>query len=236
MEAIVLAGGNSDDPLALKYSVPTKSLVPYKNRPLVEYTLEALDALALPIHCVGITSPLRPEPLQQLPDQGSLLANLEAAVKATSAARLLVATGDMPLLTAAAVRWIIDNAPEAGFVYTVVEKSVIERLAPSKRTYARVREGTFTGGNIFLVERELFFTSLPLLKRALELRKQPLALAQMIGLSTLMRVTMGKATIAELEGKISSMLGASAKALITPYAEVGIDLDHESDLAWLQNK
>ncbi|MER3483166.1 MAG: acylneuraminate cytidylyltransferase [Meiothermus sp.] len=234
MEAIVLAGGKPSDPLAKAFGVASKTLIPYKGRPLVEYTLEALAQSGLDVVFVGPKANLYPSPKQALPDRGGIVENLEAGVGAAAGEKVLVATGDMPFLTPEAVRWVLGNAPQAGFVYCVIRKDDVERRFPGmRRTYARVRGGQFTGGNIALIDKKLFYSALPLLKRALALRKQPLALAQMIGFGTLLRVILGQADIPSLEARVSQILGVPARALITPYAEVGVDLDKEEDLVWL---
>lgn len=230
----MLAGGKADDPLAQKFGVASKTLVPYRGRPLVEYTLEALVQAGLEVILVGPSVPLNPPPQRALPDQGGLLANLEAGINAARGSKVLVATGDMPFLQEEAVRWVLENAPQAGFVYTIVARPTIEQRFPGmRRTYARIREGYFTGGNLVIIDKKLFFTALPLLRQALELRKKPLALARMIGLGTLVKVLLGQADIAGLETRVSRIIGVPAKALITPYAEIGIDIDKEEDLRWL---
>jgi molybdopterin-guanine dinucleotide biosynthesis protein A len=235
VEAIILAGGKADDPLAQKYGVANKTLVPYKGRPLVEYTLEALTGAGLETILVGAKADLKPLPKQFVPDSGGMIDNLEAGVRAAKGEKLLVSTGDMPFLTLEAVHWVLQNAPQAGFVYTVIAKETIEKRFPQmRRTYAKVKEGQFTGGNIVVIDKALFFSALPLLKRAIALRKQPLALAQIIGFGTLLSVALGQATIAGLETKVSHILGVPARALITPFAEVGVDLDKEEDLVWLE--
>ncbi|RDI95085.1 acylneuraminate cytidylyltransferase [Meiothermus sp. QL-1] len=234
MEAIVLAGGRPDDPLAKKFGVASKALLPYRGRPLVEHTLQALQQAGLELILVGPPGAYTPAPSHHLGDQGSLLANLKAGLEAARSERVLVATGDMPLLSKEAVRWVVDNAPVAAFVYPIVPRALIEARFPGmRRTYARVREGTFTGGNLVLLDKKLFHTALPLLQQALALRKNPLALARLIGLGTLFGVLLGKASIPVLEARVSSLLKAPVRALITPYPEVGVDVDQERDLAWL---
>lgn len=234
VEAIVLAGGKADDPLAQKFGVVSKTLVPHRGRPLVEYTLEALVQAGLEVILVGPPVSLNPPPKVSLPDHGSLIANLEAGLQAAVGEKVLVATGDMPFLSEEAVRWVLEHAPQAGFVYTIIAKSTIEQRFPNmRRTYARIREGSFTGGNIVIIHKKLFYTALPILRRALELRKKPLALAQMIGFGTLLKVLLGQADITGLEAKVSQIIGVPARALVTPYAEVGVDIDKKEDLQWL---
>lgn len=234
MDAIVLAGGKADDPLAQRFGVANKTLVPFKGRPVVEYTLEALQQSGLKVILVGPEVPLNPSPPQRLPDQGSMLANLEAALEVAHSQKVLVATGDMPFLRPESVRWILDHAPQAGLVYTAIPKEAIEqRFAGMRRTYVRIKEGRFTGGNMVLLDKTLFAQALPLIRKAITLRKQPLALAQVIGFGVLLKTLLGQITIAELEARISKLLGMPARALITPHAEVGVDLDKEEDLRWL---
>lgn len=235
MEAVVLAGGKADDPLALRFGVQAKTLVPYRGRPQVEYVLEALSQAGLSSILVGPAVNLHPAPRLQLPDRGSILENLEQALHHIEGSRLLVATGDMPFLTAEAVRYVLNHAPPAALVYTVVTKQTIEQRFPNmRRTYARLREGHFTGGNLIVLNKTLFAQALPLAKKAIALRKKPLALAGLIGWSTLLRVLLGWASISELEQRVGHILGVSAKALVVPFAEVGVDLDKEEDLRWLE--
>ncbi|GAB5603699.1 NTP transferase domain-containing protein [Thermus sp. FJN-A] len=228
MEAIVLAGGK--EPWAEKYGVRSKALVPYRGRPMAEWVLEALEKAGLSVVYVGENPGLSPPPRLSLEDQGSLLANLEAAL-AHVEGRVLVATADIPHLTPEAVRFVLERAPAAALVYPIVPKERVEARFPhTKRTYARLREGTFTGGNLVLLDRALFFQALPLAKRVVALRKRPLALARMIGLDVLLKLLLGRLSVAELEARAGRILGVEARALLTPFPEVGVDVDREADL------
>lgn len=231
----MLAGGRPEDPLAKRFAVPAKTLVPYRGRPLVEYTLKALAQAGLGLIYVGPQAALSPEPRVSLPDRGGMLENLEAALPEAQGEKVLVATGDMPFLTPEAVRYVLEQAPSAALVYCAVPKEAIEGRFPNmRRTYARLREGSFTGGNLILLDKALFATALPLAKKAVALRKNPLALAQMVGVGTVVKLILGNLTIADLERRVSRILGLPARALVAPYAEIGVDLDKEEDLVWLE--
>ncbi|MCL5964940.1 MAG: NTP transferase domain-containing protein [Deinococcus sp.] len=241
MKAIVLAGGSLEDPFAKRFGVATKALVPFRGRPQVEYALEALASNGLETIFIGPEAELNPAPKTCLPDQGSMIANLEAALNAVGPAggreMVVVTSGDMPLITEKAVRFVIENAPRAALVYSIVRKEEIEKNFPGmRRTYARLREGSFTGGNITLLDPWLFLPALPLAKKAIALRKNPLALARLIGLDVLLGLLLGKVALAGLEARVSKILRIPARALVVPYPEVGIDMDSEEDLAWLQKR
>ncbi|MGC8904046.1 NTP transferase domain-containing protein [Thermus sp.] len=228
MEAIVLGGGR--EAWAGKYGVRSKALVPYRGRPMAEWVLEALAGAGLSAIYVGENPGLSPPPRLTLPDQGSLLANLEAAL-AQVEGRVLVATADLPHLTPEAVSFVLERAPEAALVYPIVPKERVEARFPgNRRTYARLREGTFTGGNLLLLDKPLFFRALPLAKEVVALRKRPLALARRIGWDILLKLLLGRLSLGELEARARRLLGVEARALITPYPEVGVDVDREEDL------
>jgi len=222
--------GGGREAWAGKYGVRSKALVPYRGRPMAEWVLEALRGAGLLAVYVGENPGLSPPPRLTLPDRGSLLDNLEAAL-AHVEGRVLVATADLPHLTPEAVRFLLERAPEAALVYPIVPKERVEARFPgNRRTYARLREGTFTGGNLLLLDKALFFQALPLARRAVALRKNPLALARMVGLDILLKLLLGRLSLLEVEARAKRILGVEARALITPYPEVGVDVDREEDL------
>ncbi|MEN2983356.1 MAG: NTP transferase domain-containing protein [Thermus sp.] len=228
MEAIVLGGG--EEAWARKYGVRSKALVPYRGKPLAAWVLSALAGAGLSAIYVGENPGLSPAPRLTLPDRGSLLENLEAAL-AHAEGRVLVATADLPHLTPEAVRFVLERAPQAALVYPIVPKEAVEARFPhTRRTYARLREGVFTGGNLLLLEKALFYRALPLAKQAVALRKKPLALARLIGWDILLKLLLGRLSLGELEARASRILGVEARALLTPYPEVGVDVDREEEL------
>ncbi|HWG86011.1 MAG TPA: nucleotidyltransferase family protein [Deinococcales bacterium] len=190
--ALVLGGG-SKDPLADGHNVATKALIPVAGRSMAWHVLSALRGSGGigRITYVGPTTPEVDDLIDaRLPDAGSLLANVEAGLRAEPpGARLLVATADVPMISPAAVRDLLERDPGAAVVYPVVTAEASERDFPGgRRTFARLRDGRFTGGNLFFVDREVVLRALPQLKLMIERRKNPLAMAQVIGLLTLARL------------------------------------------------
>ncbi len=240
--AVVLGGGDPGDAFAAAHGVKVKPLIPIHGVPMAAYVLRALreSGRVQRVAYVGPTTP-EIEPLTDLrvTDHGTLLGNLENGVEALSKAglqsaeRVLVVTADIPMVTPQQVQDVLDAAPTgAGLVYPVVRREDCERAYPGvKRTYARVKDGTFTGGNLFILDPALIGKFLPRLRDVLAARKAPLKLASIIGPSTLLRLVTGQLTVAGLESKISQILDVPARALITPHAAVGTDVDKEADLA-----
>lgn len=243
--AVVLGGGDPGDPFAAANQVKVKPLIPIHGVPMAVYVLRALKESGQ-VERIAYVGPTTPE-IEALidlrvTDHGTLLSNLEAGVEALGQAdlrpheRVLVVTADIPMLSAEQVSDVLSAAPaEAGLVYPVVRREDCDRAYPGvKRTYVKVRDGTFTGGNLFILDPTLIEKFLPRLREVLAARKAPLRLAGIIGPSTLLRLITGRLTVQDLESKISSILGVPARALITPHAAIGTDVDKDADLTIAQ--
>lgn len=240
--AVVLGGGDPGDAFATAHGAAVKALIELSGEPLALHVLRALRESGR-VDRVAYVGPTTPEMNslidERVTDAGSLLANLEAGVRALpggeGAARVLVVTADIPLVTPEQLRDVLDQAahesPNAALVYPVVRREACDAAFPGvKRTYVRVRDGTFTGGNLFLLDPRLIGQFLPRLREVLAARKAPLKLAGLIGPSVLLRLVTGRLDVATLERKVSELLGVQARALITPHAAIGTDIDKDSDL------
>jgi GTP:adenosylcobinamide-phosphate guanylyltransferase len=238
MNAVVLGGGKSNDPVAMAAGVSVKALVLLEGRTMAWHVLRALRESGKVDHIVYV-GPVSPDFLalidHNVPGQEGMLENLEAGLQALEqygpTERAMVVTADVPLLTAAAVRDLFARDPGSALVYPVVPERACEKEFPGgRRTYARVREGKFTGGNLFLVEPRLVSQFMPKLRQVIANRKNPFALAGIIGLDILIKFLLGQVRINELEARISRILGVNAKALISEHAEIGFDVDKSDDL------
>lgn len=234
--AVVLGGGDPGDPLATAYGVRVKPLIPVAGQPMALHVLRALKDSGR-VQRVAYVGPTTPEMAAlidvNVADQGQLLRNLEAGVQALgeAGARVLVVTADIPMLRAEEVRDVLVQAPDAALVYPVVRREDCEEAYPGvQRTFVRVRDGTFTGGNLFLLDPALIGQFLPRLQEVLMARKAPLKLAALIGPSVLFQLLTGRLTVGTLEEKVSAILHVPARALITPHASVGTDVDKPVDL------
>lgn len=232
---MVLGGGDPLDPLAQAHGVSVKALLDLGGEPMGRIVLRTLRESGR-VSKVAYVGPLQGDMAEfvdlHLPDAGTLLGNLEAGVRALGEhARVLVVTGDVPLMTPQMLRDVLDAAPDASLVYPIVPRDACEATFPGvKRTYARLKDGTFTGGNVFLLDPRLIGAFMPKLRQLLAMRKKPLSLARLVGLDVLVRLLVGTLSIAQLETRVSSILGVPARALITRHAAIGTDVDKEEDV------
>jgi GTP:adenosylcobinamide-phosphate guanylyltransferase len=147
---------------------------------------------------------------------------------------VLLASGDMPLITPEAVAALCRFAQEqaADVVYPAVDKALIEQRFPgSKRTYVKLGPVTVSGGNIFWLKRAWISKRGPLLKQLFMQRKNVLGLARVFGLAFLLRLLCGMVDVPYLERHLSRILHGALRAALLPFPELAADLDKPADLA-----
>ncbi|WP_261664712.1 NTP transferase domain-containing protein [Deinococcus sp. Marseille-Q6407] len=239
-QALILGGGDPGDPFAAAHGVPVKALVPVAGEPMALHVLRTVrdSGRVGRVAYIGPTTSEMDALIDlKLPDTGRLIDNLSSGLEALGdqAGRALVLTADIPMLSPAQLNDVLDQAallPGAGLLYPVVPRQACEAAYPGvKRTFVRVKDGTFTGGNLFLFDPQLVGRFLPKLRAVLDARKAPLKLAALIGPGVLLRLLTGQLTVRRLEEAVSRLLGVEARAIITPHAAVGTDVDKDSDLA-----
>jgi len=148
--------------------------------------------------------------------------------------QILLATGDIPLLTAEAINYFLETcaALEGELFYSIVQKKVNEEKYPgAERTYVHLRDGIFTGGNLLLFKTGIVPGCLQEAEKFVQLRKRPFAMASHVGWHFLWSYLTRRLTLAEAEKEVSRLLGGvKSVGVICPYPEIGIDVDKESDI------
>jgi hypothetical protein len=98
----------------------------------------------------------------------------------------------------------------------------------------RLKDGTFTGGNVHLVRKTTFIRNLKTGERLFDLRKHPLSLVSLLGIGFMLRYFTGRLDTEGLERKAGELLEAKVKAVSVSYPELGVDVDKPADLALVQ--
>lgn len=145
--------------------------------------------------------------------------------------RLLLLTADLPWLEASHLTNLLNRAPAADIVYPIIPRAATEAAFPNqRRTYARVFEGEFTGGNVFLLQPAVLPKLVELSDQLYAGRKRPLQLASLVGLRTFLGIATGRAKMRTLEQRASRLLNAEVRAFITEDAALGADIDRPEHL------
>jgi GTP:adenosylcobinamide-phosphate guanylyltransferase len=239
--AVVLAGGPPDSVADLQPGAPNKAFVRIAGVSLVERTLRALRASRSVTRIIVVA----PEHAHALPDLALADERRNDGKRITESLRngldglktdepVLVCTSDLPVLTAIAVDDFAEHAraidPDLG--YGCIERRVHVASYPHvPHTWAYLREGTFCGAGLIVIKPR----ALPPLERFIErlgaARKNPLALARIFGWDVMVRFALRRLSIASAERRASQILGVSVRALVSPFAEAGVNVDRVSDVA-----
>jgi GTP:adenosylcobinamide-phosphate guanylyltransferase len=237
VDAVVLAGG---DGAVLDPACRFKGLLPIAGKPMVEWVLDALNS-AETVREVAVVVPTA-ENLGAWVDRtgklvvsnGSFVDNIIAGVGAFRADRqVLLVTGDIPALTSEAVDSFVRQSMATGAQATyplIREADMLEQYPGSERTFVRLADGKVTGGNMMLVEPVLLDRNREIGGRIFATRKNPIAMARVIGVRFVVRLVLGKLTVAEVEAKLGELIGGTGAAVYTSEASIGADVDKPVDV------
>ncbi len=171
----------------------------------------------------------------RLVESGSSLTDniLRGTAALRNSPKILVVTSDIPFIHRDAIEDFLDRCAElqADLYYPIVSKEANEQVYPDcVRTYVTLKEGTFTGGNMVLATPAVLSNSKQLMAKVVTFRKKPWKLAKILGLSFVVKLFLKQLSLAELEKRASQLLGVRGVAIISPYPEIGTDVDKPSDL------
>ena len=244
--ALILAGNRREgDPVAIMAGVSHKALAPINGVPMLlrlYRTLQAIPGIATIHVCIDDAGQL--ESVQELaaactagllkivPPAESPAASLAFALEQIGLTiPLLTTTADHPLLTAAMVQHLLTSAPKgADLAVGVADAEVVTAAYPGAiRTFYRFQAQRVSGCNLFLAlsprarEVALFW------RRMERHRKKPWRLVLEIGITALLRVALGRMSLAAAFAHVSKLTGADIRPVILPFPEAPIDVDKPAD-------
>lgn len=240
-DAVILAGGPVDAVAQQQPGAPNKAFVEIGGKTLVARALEPLRAsgaigrivIVAPPEVRGRTDLAGADEVR--PDGRRITDSLRSGLSGFDPdADVLIVASDLPILTVPAIDDFVarTGALAADVVYGCVERSVHLASFPQvPHTWAHMRDGTFCGGGIVAMKPR----ALPLLERFIErlgaARKHPIRLASLFGWDVLLRYALRQLSIAQAEARASHILGAPVRALVSPFAETGVNVDRVTDIA-----
>ena len=242
MDAIILAGGETPGKLkaALGASTPVeRALLEINGRTVIDSILESFIGVAEIENVVVVGGPSTLVAIENLlprtigvAAQRTLVENIMAGANACSSSQLLLCTCDIPLVTSQTWREFLAAVQLQNLeaAYSIASRASVEKNFPEgKRTYATLRDGTFTGGNAFVLPRAGMEQLKGLIDAGYRARKNPLGLARLLGLSFLLKAVTKKLSIADLEQKATQILKCRAGAVVMKDASLAFDVDKMED-------
>lgn len=245
--ALVLAGSPNDGLLRSCSNASYEALINIRGKLMVEYVVEALRLCerVQQIAIVGPKDALEPffkeSEREILVEHGeSIIENVSRGLNSLSGNnKILLVTSDIPLITQQSIDNFLDLCSEedADLYYPIVPREDVEKYySGSMRTYVKLKEGVYTGGNIFLFKPAIVNECMPKGQKLVEARKSPLKLCRIVGFMFLIKFLMKNVSLKEAQRKVSRILGINGRVVISMYPEIGVDVDKPSDLIMVNEK
>ncbi len=240
VDAILLAGAKNHGALRECSTLEYEALIEVNGVPMIDYVVEAARS-AVSVERIIVVGPeewLKPH-LKDRVDyvvEGTdqIIENLSKAIEVLGKEKkVLIITSDIPMISSAAIDRFVAQCEdrEVDFYYPIISKEAnLQRFPGTQRTYARLREGTYTGGNIFVLNPVVIDQAEDFMNKLVTWRKKPLKLSQLFGVKFICKFVLGRLTITELEQRLKKITGCSAATLVCESPEIGFDIDKPSDL------
>ncbi len=256
LRALVLAGTRQGEPdvIAEAAGASCKALAPVGGQPMIERPLAVLlqsgriagiDA-ALPVHAdVAAEAPRLAGWLDE-----RVVRRVEAASSPARTVRaaldrlpvddwLLVTTADHALLDAAVLDQFTERCDASGIdaFAALLPLEILEAAYPDmRRTGLKLRDGRFSGCNLFLLRNGHAGRALVSFWMRLEtLRKSPLRMAMTLGPAAVMGYGLRLLSLNGALNIIGRRTGARLAPAILDIPEAAIDVDSLPDLAFVEN-
>jgi hypothetical protein len=241
MDAIVTAGGIPlpEEPLYPATQGNSKALVDIAGKPMIQWILDALDqAWTIDrIVIVGLTEKSgisSKKPVSYVSNQGKMIENLKAGAEKVlevnpKAKYALIVSSDIPAITGEMVDWVVNTSMQTqrDVYYNVIQREVMEERFPGcKRTWTKLKDMEVCGGDMNVGRLGMIVDDdRDIWNKITDSRKNPLKQAALIGFGTALSLLFGQLTLQKAEESIMKKLGITGRAMVCPYAEVGMDVD-----------
>lgn len=249
MDAIVIAGGipKPGEPLYEFTQGQPKALLDVAGKPMVQWVLDALGGAKTidQIVLIGLSEEdglACQKPITYVENQGGLLQNVRAGIEKVldlnpQAQHVLGVSADIPAIRSEMVDWIVNTNLETDLdlYYTVIPRQVMEERFPnSNRSYTRLKDAEVCGGDLNMIRASTVKTNDELWDRILAARKSVFKQAALLGYGNLFLLLTRQVTIEGAVKRVTKRMDITGKAVVSPYAELGMDIDKPHQLEILR--
>lgn len=245
MDAIVIAGGvpGPEDPLYEFTQGKPKALVDVAGKPMIQWVLDAISGTETVEQVVLISLSEEDglqcsKPVTYLADQGGLLENvrggIEKAVEVNpQSRRVLTVSSDIPTIQSEMIDWMVNENSDSDLdiYYTVIPRQVMEKRFPeSKRSYTRLKDVELCGGDLNMIRASTVYSNVDLWDSIVAARKNVFKQAALLGYGNLLLLLSRQLTLAGAVKRVTKKMNITGKAVLSPYAELGMDVDKPHQL------
>jgi GTP:adenosylcobinamide-phosphate guanylyltransferase len=245
IKALVLAGGKTKHALKKITGQEYKALMTINivdSKPIICHVIKVLrdTEYVSEIYIAGpeeINNLARPQVDGIIPSGQTLMDTLQASIpQFQDESYILISTSDIPLALSKHINNFIKNCqinPGFDIYYSIINKETYTQRFPShnlRRVYANLVEGSFTGGNIFLINPRVIIDCADIIEQFIVFRKHPLKMARILGKRIVIKYLKKYLSIRDLEKLVPHYLkGYTGKAILAD-PEIAFDIDKPAHL------
>jgi molybdopterin-guanine dinucleotide biosynthesis protein A len=245
--ALVLAGKRSEvpDPLAVRFGVSHKCLVPIGGRPLIEHVLSTLSEApvvrTIIVSIDDVDALAGSELVSRLSHSGKLRIvpardNLAGSVIAASAATrhwpMLITTADNVLFTADALAAMIEGTEGADVAAAFATRDAVLAAHPEgQRRFYQFSDDAYSNCNCYWIASATALKAANIFREGGQFSKHPMRIARAFGLVNLIRFRLGMGSLAESFDRFSRRLGLRMRPVIFDDGSLAIDVDNDRTYA-----
>jgi GTP:adenosylcobinamide-phosphate guanylyltransferase len=245
MDAIVIAGGipGPEEPLYPYTQGKHKALLDICGKSMIQWVLDALEdadtidqviIIGLPASSAVKGSKIR----LFLENQGGILENVRAGLIKIlelnpQAKHVAIVSSDIPTVRAEHINWVVNTAMQTDedVYYNVITRPVMESRFPgSNRSFVHLKDADVCGGDLNIVRAMTVTSNEALWEKIIASRKSALKQAALLGFDTFLLLLLRQITIERAIKKVTKRMQITGRALLCPYAEVGMDVDKPHQL------
>jgi GTP:adenosylcobinamide-phosphate guanylyltransferase len=245
LDAIVTAGGipQPGEPLFERCNGNPKALMDFAGKPMIQWVLDALDQASTVERVLIMGLPedsgvSGSKVVCFMPNYEDMVENIKEGVRELmrinpDARHALLVSSDIPAITGEIVDWVVNAALQTDdeAYYNVITQEVMEKRFPaSKRSYVHLRGMDVCGGDMNVIATRLVTGNDEIWKKLVDSRKNALKQAALLGVDTLFLLLFRLINLDDGIAKVSKRLNIKGRAIVCPFAEVGMDVDKPHQL------
>ena len=241
IDAILLAGGTPapDSPLYPYTQGKPKAALEIGGKSMLQWVIDALEqaetiSTIAVVGCEELQDQIQSKKVASWqPAADDMIMNFkrgaDAILELNPAARsVAIVSSDIPLITPEAINWAINQSQmsEAELFYFVIDQPTMEgRFSESSRSYTQLKDMNVCGGDLSIIQLDLYTKKKDLWNKLAKARKSSLRLAAVIGIDILLLLFLKRLTLDDAILKVTRRLNITGLGLLCPYPEIGMDID-----------
>jgi len=239
---IITAGGRIEGDFARHCGTEIKALIDIKGETIVSRVIKAFKESNY-IKEIILVGPKELNNLSLsvdkiLPEGESGIDNIFIGLKAVKEkGKVILSSSDMPLVTTSDIEEFLRLCPsDASVCYPVFEKNYYLSVLPDTRSdFVRLKNSSYTGGNIFLVHTDVFRNSTGSIEKLFKGRKKPLSMIQVLGIVFLFKFLFRLLDVPDIEKRCSEIFKGKSVGIKKASPRLAFDIDTWEDYIRLLN-